>query len=115
MTNIIQFPRSDSSAHDMASLKLQARPIDGDGGGGILAKLVRVVWVATVLVWPVIKWVLSFDVLFQLFRMLHHWSTPGLYATWTFFLHFSVLVLLTCFVSLYKPRGISPPRPLPHQ
>ena len=106
MTNIIQFPRSDSRADDLAPLKLQARPIDGAGGGGLPAKLVRVVWVATVLVWPVIKRVLSFDVLFQLFRMLYHWSTPGVYATWTFFLHFSVLVLLTCFVSVYKPRGI---------
>jgi hypothetical protein len=106
MTNIIQFPRSDSRADDLAPLKLQARPIDGAGGGGVLGKLVRVVWVATVLVWPVIKRVLSFDVLFQLFRMLYHWSTPGAYAPWTFFLHFSVLVVLTCFVSLYKPRGI---------
>ena len=107
MTNIIQFPRSDSGAHDLAPLKLQARPIDDvAGGGGILSNLVKVVWVAIVLVWPVMKWVLSFDVLFQFLRMLYHWSTPGVYATWTFFLHFSVLVLLTCFVSLYKPRGI---------
>ena len=107
MTNIIQFPRSDSGAHDLAPLKLQARPIDDvAGGGGILSNLVKVVWVATVLVWPVMKWVLSFDVLFQFSRMLYQWSTPGVYATWTFFLHFSVLVLLTCFVSLYKPRGI---------
>ena len=108
MTNIIQFPKSDSSAHDLAPLKLQARPIDGPGGGRILSNLVKVVWVATVLMWPVMKWVLSFDVLFQFFRMLYHWSTPGVYATWTFFLHFFVLVLLTCFVSLYKPRGIYP-------
>ena len=106
MTNIIQFPTSDSSAHDLAPLKLQARPIDGPGGGRILSSLVKVVWVATVLVWPVMKWVLSFDVLFQFFRMLYHWSTPGLYATSTFVLHFSVLVVLTCFVSLYKARGI---------
>ena len=107
MTNIIQFPSSDSGAHDLAPLKLEARPIDDvAGGGGILSNLVKVVWVATVLVLPVLKWVLSFDVLFQFFRMLYHWSTPGVYATWTFFLHFSVLVLLTCFVSLYKPRGI---------
>ena len=106
MTNIIQFPRADSRANDLAPLKFQARPIDGPEGEGILSNLVKVVWVATVLVWPVMTWVLSFDVLFQFFRMLCHWSTPGVYATWTFFLHFSVLVLLTCFVSLYKPRGI---------
>ena len=106
MTNIIQFPRSDSSADDLAPRKLLARPTDGPGVGGILSNLLKVVWVATVLVWPVMKWVLSFDVLFQFLRMLYHWTTPSVYATWTFFLHFSVLVLLTCFVSLYKPRGI---------
>ena len=106
MTNIIQFPRSDPPPGDLALLKFQARPIDGAGGGGILSNLVKVVWVTTALVWPVMKWVLSFNVLFQLFRMLYNWSTPGAYAPWTFFLHFSVLVVLTCFVSLYKPRGI---------
>jgi hypothetical protein len=106
MTNISQSPRSDSSAHDMAPLKLQATPRDNAEGRGVLSNLVKVVWVATALVWPAMKWVLSFDVLFQFFRMLYHWSTPGAYATWTFFLHFSVLVLLTGFVSLYKPRGI---------
>ena len=105
MTNIIQFPRSDSPADDLAPLKLQARPIDGAGGGGVLSNVVKVVWVATVLVWPVMKWVLSFDVLFQFFRMLYHWNTPDVYATWTFLLHLAVLVVLTYFVSLYKPKG----------
>ena len=42
MANIIQFPRSDSRADDLAPLKLQARPIDGAGGGGILSNLVKV-------------------------------------------------------------------------
>ena len=70
MTNIIQFPRTDSRANDLAPLKFQARPIDGAGGEGILSNLVKVVWVATVLVWPVMKGVLSFDVLFKFFRML---------------------------------------------
>jgi len=33
------------------------------------------------------------------------WNTPDVYATWTFLLHLAVLVLLTYFVSLYKPKG----------
>ena len=33
-------------------------------------------------------------------------STPGVYAGWTFLLHFAVLTALTYFVSIYKPKGI---------
>jgi len=71
MTNIIQFPKRGNSPPAPDPLKLQARPIDGAGGGGFVSNLLKVVWVATVLVWPVMKWVLSFDVLFQFFRMLY--------------------------------------------
>ena len=68
--------------------------------------LVKVVWVVAVLVWPVLKWVVTLDVLFQLVRMLYHWNTPGVFAGWTFMLHFAVLTALTYFVSMYKPKGL---------
>ena len=108
MSNIIQFPRRDSPApaSDLAPPRLTPKPMDGTRGGDFLSNLVKVVWVFTVLMWPLTKWILSLDVLFQFVRMLYHWNTPGVYATWTFLLHFAVLILLTYFVSLYKPKRI---------
>jgi len=107
MTNIIQFPMRGNSppAPDPPSPSLQPPHLDGARGKAILS-LVKGVWVVTVLVWPLLKRIVSLDVLFQLIRMVHHWSTTGVYAIWTFLLHFAVLTALTCFVSLYKPKGI---------
>ena len=108
MTKIIQFPRRDSSTPitGLAPPVVQPKPLDGAGGGGVLSNLIKVVWVVTVLLWPLMKWILSLDVLFQFVRMFYHWNTLGVYATWTFLLHFAVLIVLTYFVSLYKPKGI---------
>jgi hypothetical protein len=75
-------------------------------GKALLAGLVRLIWVVTVLVWPVLKWIVSIEVFFQFVRMIYHWDTPGVYAGWTFLVHFAVLTALTYFVSLYKPKGI---------
>jgi hypothetical protein len=85
-----------------------AKPTNGFNAKGkaLLAGLVRLIWVVTVLVWPVLKWVVSIEVFFQFVRMIYHWDTPGVYAGWTFLVHFAVLTALTYFVSLYKPKGI---------
>ncbi len=107
MTNIIQFPTKGNSppAPDPPPSSLQPTPLGGAPGKAILS-LIKVVWVGTVLVWPLLKRLVSIDVLFQLIRMVHHWGTPGVYVIWTFLLHFAVLTALTCFVSIYKPKGI---------
>ena len=67
MTNIIQFPRRDAPAPtpDLAPPGGQPKPLDGAGGGRVLSNLIKVVWVVTVLLWPLMKWILSLDVLFQ--------------------------------------------------
>ena len=54
----------------------------------------------------VLKWLVSIEVFFQFIRMIYHWNTPGVYAGWTFLLHFAVLTALTYFVSIYKPKGL---------
>jgi len=76
MTNIIQFPRRDSPApiRELAPPGGQPKPLDG-AGGGVLSNLIKVVWVVTVLLWPLMKWILSLDVLFQFARMIYHWNT----------------------------------------
>lgn len=67
---------------------------------------VKLVWIITVLLWPLLKWVLSIYSFFLLLRMFYHWNTPGVHAGWEFFGSFSLLTLLTYFVSCYKPKGI---------
>lgn len=108
MSKIIKFPRSDqaepaavSPAVPGETAKAPKRKIRG-----LFAGVLRFVWVAVVLVWPVLKWIASIAVFFQFIRMLYHWNTPGIYAGWTFLLHFAVLTALTYFVSIYKPKGV---------
>jgi hypothetical protein len=108
MTNIIQFPRRDSPAptRDLAPPVVQPKPLDGAGGGGVLSNLIKVVWVVTVLLWPLMKWILSLDVLFQFARMIYHWNTPDVYATWTFLLHLPCWSYSPISCRYTSPRGI---------
>ena len=43
----------------------------------------------------VVKWVALMacgaDLLYQFFRMLYHWHTPGMHPGWTFLLHYGVI------------------------
>lgn len=109
MSNIIKFPRSEQAgpvAPVPAAVPVEATKVSNAKGKGFLAGVLRFVWVAVVLVWPVLKWLVSIEVFFQFVRMVYHWNTPGIYAGWTFLLHFAVLTALTYFVSIYKPKGI---------
>jgi len=108
MSNVIKFPKKVEQP--AAPEPVQPAPASVPGvqkveGQGLLAGLVKFVWMATVLVWPILRWVVSLEVLFQLLRMFYHWRTPGVHAGWTFLLHFAVLAALTYFVSVYKPKG----------
>jgi len=68
--------------------------------------LLKGIWVVTVLLWPFLKWIIALDCVYQVVRMMYHWNTPGVFAGFTFLLHFGAFVALTYFVSLYKPKGI---------
>ena len=109
MSNIIKFPRNEQ-AEPVAPMEAVAsvKPVKVSNAKGkaFLAGVLRFVWIAVVLVWPVLKWLVSIEVFFQFLRMVYHWNTPGEYAGWTFLLHFAVLTALTYFVSIYKPKGI---------
>ena len=109
MSNIIKFPRNEQ-AESVAPMEAVAsvKPVKVSNAKGkaFLAGVLRFVWIAVVLVWPVLKWLVSIEVFFQFIRMVYHWNTPGVYAGWTFLLHFAVLTALTYFVSIYKPKGI---------
>ncbi|MBX9915536.1 MAG: protein kleE [Pseudomonadaceae bacterium] len=75
-------------------------------GKKIGERLLRGVWIGVVLVWPVLKWVVSIDVFIQMILMFARWDTPGSYAGWTFLAHFAVLTGLTYFVGVYRPKGL---------
>ena len=105
MAKIIKFPKGARTVPpqgqpvDSGPAKEPSRPVNT---GGVM----KVVWVATVLLWPWVKWFVVLDVLFQFGRMIYHWNTPGSFAGWTFLLHFGVLTAITYFVSMYKPTGL---------
>ncbi len=107
MSNVIKFPKASRPPHESteAAEAVAAPKIKGRWRllwGG----LVRFIWVVTVLVWPVLKWVLSISTFFQLIRMIYHWNTPGVHAGWSFLAYFAALTAITYFVSVYKPKGL---------
>ena len=104
MTNIIKFPRQVAA---VAEVKQPVGAAASKAVGVVVGvAVIKGVWVLTVLVWPILKWVVSIDCVFQFARTMYHWNTPGVHAGFTFLLHFAVLTALTYFVSIYKPRGL---------
>lgn len=66
--------------------------------------VVWVFWLVVSTVWPLLRWVVALDVVFQAIRASWYWNTPGMYAGWVFAAHFLAFVGLTYFVGAYKPR-----------
>jgi ABC-type Na+ efflux pump permease subunit len=67
--------------------------------------IIRALWVCTIILWPLFRWVIALDCVVQLIKMMYHWSTPGTYAGIVFMMHFLVFSALTYFVSAYRPKG----------
>ena len=63
----------------------------------------QIVWVIVVLCWPLLRFVMVCDVLFQLLRALVLWDTPGTHAGWAFILHYAFFCYLTWFVAYGNP------------
>ena len=109
MSNIVKFPRLTKPPPEPVERPPTASPPPVPSKAeerGFVAVLVRFAGVATVLVWPILKWVAAIEVFFQFVRMLYYWNTLGAHAGWTFVLHFTALTALTYFVSIYKPKGL---------
>lgn len=98
MTNIVKFSKK-KAAQDKPQVAQELRPASDSAP-------LKIIWVITVLLWPILKWVIALDCVFQLMRTMYYWDTPSMYAGWKFMLHFAVLVGVTYFVSRYKPKGI---------
>ena len=81
MTNIIKFPgKAEAPAEVAPEPAAQEKPAPAAPRRGLFAPVVKAVWVVVVLVWPLLKWIVSIDVFFQFIRMDYHWNTPGVFA-----------------------------------
>ncbi|MGK5079104.1 KleE stable inheritance protein [Janthinobacterium sp. HLX7-2] len=102
MADIIQFPVAaggKDKAQPLPEPERQSVPPIPEKGPSIR----QIVWVLTVLCWPLLRFVMVCDVLFQLLRALVLWDTPGTHAGWTFTLHYAVFCYLTWFVAYGNP------------
>ena len=103
--NVVNFPKNTATNGVVETKRKQV-----NGFAVFLSRvptmLWRAIWVITVLVWPIVKWPLSIEVFWQLLKTMYYWNTPGVHAGWTFLAHFTVLTVLTYFVSAYKPKGM---------
>lgn len=113
MSNIIEFPVKAKPSRQAAPplgqiqpVALQKRPKPDGSRLTLFEHVTRVIWLLVVLTWPLVSWVGSLYVFFQFLRMLYYWNMPGSHAGWSFLAHFAVLVVLICFSTLYKPKGI---------
>ena len=107
MARIIKFPGAENAPKVEPERGVPAVVVEPNGiGGKILGGLWRGLWTVVVLLWPVLKWVVSIEVFFRLVMMIYHWDTPGSHAGGTFLVHFGVLVALTYFVGVYRPKGV---------
>jgi hypothetical protein len=104
MTNVIKFPKHAEAAATVDNTK----PADGKPNAKVevAGAVVKGVWVVTILLWPILRWIISLDCVFQFGQMMYYWDSPGIHAGWTFILHFSVLTCLTYFVSIYEPKDL---------
>ena len=104
MAKIIKFPKQPGTTEklDPVLKSPQLNKVKSSFGSGII----KIIWAFSVLVWPILKWVVSIDCAFQFIRMLYFWNAAGHYAGAIFLLHFFVLTFLTYFVTIYKPKGI---------
>jgi Uncharacterized KleE stable inheritance protein len=104
MANVIKFPKQPGSFNklDPVLRSPQATKAKPDYANGVI----KLFWVIGVLAWPLIKLVLSIDCVVQFMRMLYFWNSTGHNGGAIFLLHFSLLTLLTYFVTIYKPKGI---------
>ena len=106
MATIIKFPQGDTFKSTPGRGTFKPGCDIKANAAALISGLWRLVWVLFVLIWPIVGWVFSVEVFFQLLRMFYYWNTPATHAGWTFLLHFSAFTVLTYLVAFYKPKGL---------
>lgn len=97
---------AQSPIRDGGHISFSKGPRPEHDAGAVVSVIIKIVWVATVLIWPILKWVMVSDCVIQLIKMMYHWNTPGRHAGLVFLLHFLVFTASAYFVGAYKPKGL---------
>lgn len=115
MGMVLKFPAKPGTAERLREIAIpvvpvapKATPSPGVAKMGFLRVLVshslNAVWILTLLLWPVLRWIIAIDVAFQAARMAITWNDPGANAGLTFLVHFVFFAALTYFVINYKSK-----------
>ena len=126
--NVLRFPSEQTSVHtfDVADTPHieQRQTAWRRAIGSFLGRVVlfvcliplALIWSLLVLCFLVVKWVVLIaiggDLLYQFFRMLYYWHTPGTHAGWTFLLHYGVITAVG--TALYMFAVLIPTGPTPN-
>ncbi len=126
--NVLRFPSEQTSVHtfDVADTPHieQRQTAWRRAIGSFLGRVVlfvcltplAVIWSLLLLCFFVVKWVvliaIGADLLYQFFRMLYYWHTPGMHAGWTFLLHYGVITAVG--TALYMFAVLIPTGPTPN-
>ena len=126
--NVLRFPSEQTSVHtfDVADTPHieQRQTAWRRAIGSFLGRVVlfvcliplAVIWSLLLLCFFVVKWVvliaIGADLLYQFFRMLYYWHTPGMHAGWTFLLHYGVITAVG--TALYMLAVLIPTGPTPN-
>ncbi len=128
--SVLQFPSEQTSIHTFdvpgappAEQRSRAwrvaRTIGSFLGGVVLAICIvplAVIWSLLCVAFSVVYWVamiaIGVDLIYQFFRMLYYWHTPGMHAGWTFLLHYGVFmgvgIALGMLANLLPSSGTHP-------
>ena len=110
MSDILQFPKVDrqqeQSERDWEPVATnQATFFQHSSVKAILRGVSRFVWLLTVLMWPIMKWVVTVPRSRSSFSACCIIGTHQRLMLDAFLLHFAALMALTCYVSIYEPKG----------
>jgi hypothetical protein len=86
LAKIINFPNHAKVAQAVESSLML--PLPKAKKRNIGSTLIKIVWVLTVLLFPLLELILLLDCVFQFFRMLYYWNTKEVHAGLIFVLHF---------------------------
>lgn len=70
----------------------------------VFTTIMNVVYVLLAIFWPIVRWVMALNCVYQFGRALYYWNTPGMYAGWTALLHYAAFGGLYYFMATYKPK-----------
>ena len=124
--SVLRFPSQQNCVHtfDVADTPhIEQRPKAWWRAIEFLAQVVlfvclvplALIWSLLLLCFFVVKWAvliaIGADLLYEFFRMLYYWHTPGMHPGWTFLLHYGLITAVgTAFymLALLIPTGPPP-------